>query len=214
MLTPAILSAACQCMTSDANKYAAPLQTACDRYSINTPQRLAAFLAQIGHESASLSATAESFDYSVAALMTTFPREMSFPMAQKYGRASTEKVAPLARQMQIASIVYSNRFGNGATSTGDGWTYRGSGLVGTTFKANYKAAGDDLKVDLVANPDLVRNDASTAALVAGFFWINHGLNSLADSGDFEAITRRINPAMAGAADRDKRFVRAKVALGI
>ena len=123
-----------------------------DRYSINTPQRLAAFLAQIGHESTSLSSTAESFNYAIPALMATFPRAMPFALAQKYGRQPGEKTVPLDRQKQIASIVYANKYGNGPTESGDGWSYRGSGLVQTTFRSNFKEAGDDIGVDLVANP--------------------------------------------------------------
>jgi len=213
-ITPDLLMETVQPLTTNAARWADPLQAACVKYSINTPQRLAAFLAQIGHESGSLSATSESFDYSIPALMATFPRVMTYTVAVKYGRQPNEKAVPLARQMQIANMVYGNKYGNGGTASGDGWKYRGSGPVQTTFAANFQAAKDGTGIDVVTNPDLVRTDAATGAMVAGFFWINHGLNSLSDAGEFEAITRRINPAMAGASDRDARFVRCKAALGI
>ncbi|MBD1412844.1 glycoside hydrolase family 19 protein [Burkholderia contaminans] len=214
IVTASLLVAACGASQANAAKFAVPLRTACDRYSINTPQRMAAFLAQIGHESMSLSQTEESFNYSIPALMATFPRAMPFALAQKYGRQASEKAVPLDRQKQIASIVYANRYGNGDSASGDGWRYRGSGLVQTTFKDNFKAAGDDIGVDLVSKPDLLRADPTTAALAAGYFWLYHGLNALSDSGNFDAVTRRINPAMAGKPDRDKRYAVAKGALGI
>ncbi|CAB3779444.1 hypothetical protein LMG28688_00844 [Paraburkholderia caffeinitolerans] len=214
MIVSASLLVACGASKADAANYAVPLRAACDRYSINTPQRLAAFLAQIGHESASLSSTSESFNYAIPALMATFPRAMPFALASKYGRQPGEKVVPLDRQKQIASIVYANKYGNGPTESGDGWSFRGSGLIQTTFKANFEEAGHDIGVDLVANPDLLRSDPQTAALAAGFYWINHGLNALADSGNFDAVTRRINPAMAGKPDRDARYAVARKALGL
>lgn len=213
-ITPALLLAACQPLAVNAQRYADPLDAACARYSINTPQRLAAFLAQVGHESASLSATSESFDYKIPALMVTFPRRMPYAMAVKYGRQPSEASIPMARQAQIANIVYASTYGNGDAASGDGWRYRGSGLVQTTFKANFADAAKDIGVDIVKMPDIVRTDPATAALVAGFYWVSRGLNSLADAGAFEAITRRINPAMKGADDRNARYLRCKAALGI
>jgi putative chitinase len=214
IITPALLENACQSMTVNAAKFAAPLTAACALYSIDTPQRLAAFFAQIGHESGSLGRLSESFDYAIPALMGTFPRVMTYAVAVKYGRQPGEKSIPLARQQQIANMVYANKYGNGNAASGDGWNYRGSGLVQTTFRANFAEAAHDIGVDIVANPDLVRNDANTAALVAGFYWINHGLNALADAGEFDAITRRINAAMLGADQRRARWAKAKAALGI
>lgn len=213
-ITPALLSQVTLCMNVNAAKYAAPLQAACDKFGINTPFRLSAFLAQIGHESGSLSAISESFNYSIPALMGTFPRTMPYAMAVKYGRQPNETAVPLARQMQIANIVYGNQYGNGGAASGDGWKFRGSGLVQTTFHDNFKQAGEILGVDLVANPDLVRTDATTAAMCAGAFWQFHALNALADSGNFEAITRRINPKMPGEADRLAIYNRARKTLGI
>jgi len=214
IVTPALLMATVQPLIVSAERWAAPLQAACVKYSINTPQRLAAFLAQIGHESAGLKLLSESFDYAIPALMATFPRVMTYAVAVKLGRQPSEKAVPIARQTQIANMVYGNRYGNGGTASCDGWKYRGSGPVQTTFLANFQAAKEGTGIDIVANPDLVRTDAATGAMVAGFYWINHGLNSLAESGDFDAITKRINPAMLGKEDRDARYARCKAALGI
>lgn len=213
-LTSALLTVACHASQDDAAKYATPLQIACDTYAINTPLRLAAFFAQIGHESGSLSATEESFNYSISALTLTFPQQMPPALARQYGRQADEKSVPPARQQQIAALVYANRYGNGDAASGDGWAYRGSGLIQTTFRDNFASTGSALGIDLVANPDRLRCDASTAALSAAFFWQSHDLNALADLGQFDAITQRINPSMNGKVDRDLRYATAKTALGI
>jgi putative chitinase len=213
-LTPALIQAACGATAANAAKFVAPLQVTCDRFHIDTPQRLAAFFAQVGHESAGLSSIVESFNYSVPGLMATWPRKMPFALASKLGRQDGEKVVPLERQQRIANIVYASQYGNGESGSGDGWRYRGSGCIQLTFHANFDECGRDLHLDLAGDPDRVRTDPTLAALVAGWFWVEHGCNTLADAGSFDTITRRINPAMAGKPDRDARFASSKRALGI
>jgi putative chitinase len=213
-ITPALIESACGCTNLNGQKYADALAAACTRYGITSPQRLAAFLAQIAHESGSLSTIAESFDYSVPALAATFPRVMTTALASSYGRRANERFVPIERQTQIANLVYANRYGNGDPASGDGWRYRGSGLLQITFRANFVQAGKALGIDLENRPDLLRTDASVATLAAAFFWNSRGLNALADASDFDTITRRINPAMAGSPDRRKRWSIAKAALGI
>ena len=214
ILAPALIQAACGATAANAAKFLAPLNTTCARFHIDTPQRLAAFLAQVGHESAGLSSTAESFNYSVPGLMATWPRKMPFALASKLGRQDGETAVPLARQQRIASIVYASQYGNGDSSSGDGWAYRGSGCIQLTFRANFDSCGHDLSLDLVGQPDRVRTDPTLAALVAGWFWVEHGCNTLADAGSFDTITRRINTSMTGKPDRDARYAAAKKALGI
>ena len=214
-ITPALLQVACGASAVNAARFAAPLQAACDRYSVNTPQRLAAFLSQVGHESAGLSATVESFNYAAPGLMATWPRKMPFALANTLGRRADESVVPVERQQRIASIVYASQFGNGESTTGDGWRYRGSGLIQLTFHDNFEAFGRDISLDLVSEPDKLRADPVLCALSAGWFWIEHGCNTLADAGAFESITRRINgPAMKGKSHRDALYAAAKHALGI
>lgn len=214
-ITPALMQVACGASAANAAKYATPLSAACDRFSVNTPQRIAAFLAQVGHESAGLSASVESFNYGVPGLMATWPRKMPFALATKLGRQAGEKAVPLDRQQKIASIVYASQYGNGDSTSGDGWAYRGSGLIQLTFHDNYKAFGDAIHLDLVGQPDKLRADPALAAMSAAWFWIEHGCNTLADAGAFDSITRRINgPAMAGKADRDALYAAAKRAIGI
>lgn len=212
-ITPSLLTAACGTNAANAARFVAPLQAACDRFGINTPLRLAAFLSQVGHESAGLSATAESFNYGVAGLGATF-RRMTPALASTLGRQPGEKVVPLERQQRIANIVYASQYGNGDAASGDGWAYRGSGLIQLTFHDNYKAFGDAIHLDLVGTPDKLRADPALCALSAGWFWQTNGCNTLADAGSFDSITRRINKAMAGADQRRALYAAAKRALGI
>ena len=212
-ITPSLLSAACGANATNAERFVAPLQAACDRFGINTPLRLSAFLSQVGHESAGLSATAESFNYSVAGLAATF-RRMTPPLASALGRQAGEKTVPVDRQQRIANMVYANLYGNGDATTGDGWRYRGSGLIQLTFHDNFDACGRDLSLDLAGEPDRVRTDPALAALVSAWFWSTNGCNTLADAGSFDSITRRINKAMAGAEQRRALYAAAKQALGI
>ncbi|MCA8195492.1 glycoside hydrolase family 19 protein [Burkholderia vietnamiensis] len=192
----------------------APIQEACDRFSITTSNlRVAAFLAQIGHESAGLSQFSESFNYSVAALRATF-RRMTPSLAATLGRQPGAPALSLATQQRIASIVYAGQMGNGDAASGDGWRYRGSGVLGLTFRDNFEAFGAACGIDVLANPDLVRTDPATAALSGAWFWFTNGCNTLADAQSFDSITRRINPAMAGADERRALYNAARKALGI
>ncbi|MDN7871253.1 glycoside hydrolase family 19 protein [Burkholderia multivorans] len=213
-LTAQIIAAGCSAPLTRATQWVQPLQAACDRFGISTPQRIAAFLAQVGHESAGLSATAESFNYSVQRLMATWPRRMPASIASKLGRQPGESVVPIVRQQRIANIVYANQYGNGDSSSGDGWRFRGAGLIQLTFHDNFEACGRDLSLDLVGDPERVRTDPALAALVSGWFWATNGCNTLADAGLFDSITRRINKALAGKAQRDALYAAARKALGI
>jgi putative chitinase len=212
-LTSTIVAAACGATSARAEQMLQPLQVTCDRFLINTPLRIAAFLAQIGHESTGLSAMVESFNYSVDALPKTF-RKITPALAAVLGRQPGEKVVPIDRQQRIANIAYASQYGNGESSSGDGWQYRGSGLIQLTFRSNYDACSDDLNIDVVTDPDRVRTDDTIAALVSGWFWAKNGCNTLADAGSFDSITRRINKAMVGKADRDARYASARRALSI
>jgi len=182
-----------------------PLNQAMAAFDINTTARMAAFLAQIAHESAELQVLEENLNYSAARLREIFPRH--FPddaTAQRYHR----------RPVKIASRVYANRIGNGPEETGDGWLYRGRGPMQITFKANYRACSIVICGDvdtLLINPDfLVRPEFGAAA--AARFWADKGCNELADRGDFEGITRRINGGLNGLADRVAHWHRAIQAL--
>lgn len=202
LITAGLIAAAMGCPRALAETWARPIIDACYLAEINTPARLAFFLAQVGHESMGLSRTVENLNYGADGLLATWP-----------SRFNATSAAQLARKPQlIAEHVYGGRLGNRAA--GDGWRYRGRGLIQNTGRANYEAARDGLRLlmagcpDFVADPDALAQPR-WAALAAGAYWRDHRLNELADRGDFDASTRRINGEMTGAADRRDRYARAK-----
>lgn len=181
----------------------AALQKACDLAQINTPERLACFLAQTAHESNSFKTLEENLNYGKDGLLKIFP---------KYFNAQT--AAQCERKPEaIANIVYANRMGNGAPSTGDGYRYRGRGVIQLTGKSNYEAAGKFIGLNLVQNPDKVAT-MPAAFLTAAWFWSSNGLNSFADKGDFIGLTKRINGGTIGIEHRTELYAKALSALGV
>jgi putative chitinase len=168
------------------------------KFEINTPLRLAHFLAQCGHESGGFKATQENLNYSAKGLAGIFKKY--FP--------TEAAAAPYARQPQkIASKVYGGRMGNGPESTGEGYKFRGRGYIQLTGKENYTAFGKSIGEDMVANPDMV---ASTYALLsAAWFFSKNGLHKIADEGASDVvvtkITKRVNGGTIGLPDRIKHF---------
>jgi putative chitinase len=168
------------------------------KFQINTPLRLAHFLAQCGHESGGFRATQENLNYSAKGLNGIFKKY--FP---------TEAAAtPYARQPQkIANKVYANRMSNGDEASGDGYKFRGRGYIQLTGRANYTLFGKAIGEDVTGNPDVV--SGKYALLSAAWFWSNNGLNKLADGGSTDAvvttITKRVNGGVIGLADRIKHF---------
>ncbi len=160
-------------------------------FDISTAQRMAAFLAQVAYESDHFAALSENLNYTAQGLLRTFPH--AFP--------TTELADEYAHQPErIANRVYANRYGNGDEASGDGWKYRGRGLIQITFKDNYHECGDALKLDLIGNPAyLIR--VQTAADSAGWYWYSRHCNALADAGQFGAITREINGGENGLSGR-------------
>ncbi|MCO2454033.1 glycoside hydrolase family 19 protein, partial [Pseudomonas aeruginosa] len=111
----------------------------------------------------------------------------------------------------IANNAYASRNGNGDEASGDGWCYRGRGLLQITGRANYRAAGAGLGQPLEQEPELLEQP-EWAAISAAWWWASHGLNDLADRGEFAAITRRINGGTNGQAERLALWERAKAVL--
>jgi len=178
-------------------------------FGILLPHRVAAWIAQVGHESKGFSTLAESFDYSVQGLVDVFGKRMPLAIASKLGRQPGERAVPMERQQRIANIVYAGRYGNGDAGSGDGWRHRGRSLKQITFADNYRDCGHALGVDLIAQPDLLATDDRLAARSAAWFWFAHGCNELADRGDFAQLSRRINGGLNGLADRQQRWLRAQ-----
>jgi putative chitinase len=170
-------------------KWFEPLQETFEKYQINTPKRQACFLGQTMHESNGFRALRENLNYSAKALMNTWPsRFPDMDTAEKFER----------QPEKIANKVYSGRMGN--TEDGDGAKYIGRGLIQLTGKDNYRAFGEAIGEDLVANPQLVE-EPRYAALSAGWFFNKRNLNALADAMDIETMSKRINGGTIGMADR-------------
>lgn len=176
-------------------------------YDINTPQRVAAFLAQCGHESAGWTVFQENLNYSAEGLTKIFHKY--FP--------TLESAQPYARKPEmIANRVYSSRMGNGDEASGDGWKYRGRGPIQLTGKANYTQYAKDMFEDwesVVAQPDWVTEDKDFALMSAIWFWNKNGLNALADKEDLLTMTKRINGGTIGLDDRIKHYKEAIALLG-
>ncbi|KAF6685016.1 glycoside hydrolase family 19 protein [Pantoea sp. EKM20T] len=173
-------------------------------FQISTPLRQAHFLAQTGHESAGFLKVEEGLNYSENALTAMFGKRITAEQARAYGRNAMHP----ANQKMIASVIYANRNGNGDVNSGDGYRYRGRGLIQITGKANYEALVKQLGADVVANPDLLLC-YRFAAMSAAAWWKNHGLNELADSDDVTRITRVINGGTNGLDDRKSRLSKSK-----
>jgi putative chitinase len=182
-------------------KWAEPLQATFDKYEINTPQRKAAFIGQCAHESNNFKVLQENLNYSAEGLMKTWP-----------SRFPTKEVADqYARQpAKIAGKVYNGRLGN--TSEEEASKFLGRGLIQLTGKENYERCGESLGVDLINQPQLLA-EPMYACMSAGWFWNKKGLNALADSGDFETMTKRINGGLIGLDDRKAKIAKATQVLG-
>jgi putative chitinase len=164
-----------------------------EHFDISNPYRMAMFLAQTAHESANFSATEENLNYAAKALMAFWPKKFA-GVADAYAR----------KPEKIANRAYSDRMGNGNEASGDGYSYRGRGLIQLTGKDNYTACGKALGIDLVADPDQVARDP-VAVLSAGWFWDTRKLNQWADKGDVLTVTKKINGGTIGLEDRKSHY---------
>lgn len=178
---------------TQARIFADPLKAACALWGIDTPARIAAFLAQAMHESARLTKLEESLYYTTPErIRAVFPRTVpSLELAQRLIR----------NPERLANLAYAGKNGNGDVNSGDGWVYRGRGIFQLTGRANYTAAQVACNRPYVAEPWRVA-EPSDACLTAAHYWHTHSLNVLADTMQVDAITRAINgPAMVAAAER-------------
>lgn len=186
------------------SKYIHPLNQRMAEFDINTPLRAAHFIAQIAHESGGLRFNQENLNYSAKALRLVFGKYFpSDDLAEVYAR----------QPEKIANRVYANRMGNGPEESGDGWKFRGRGLIQLTGYDNYQKCGEALGLDLINYPDQVSEDPDISMLAVGWFWQANNLNRLADSDDVRALTKRINGGYHGLEDRISYLERAKNILG-
>ena len=168
------------------------------KFEINTPLRLAHFLAQCGHESGGFKLTQENLNYSAKGLNGIF---------KKYFPTEADAKPYERNPQKIANKVYGGRMGNGLEGSGDGWKYHGRGFIQLTGKDNYTAFGKSIGADTVNNPDLVASQYALAS--AAWFFNKNGLHKMADGGsgddNVKAITKRVNGGYIGIEDRLKHF---------
>ena len=168
-----------------------------EKYSINTPLRLAHFLAQCQHESGNFSVVYENLNYSADSLKKVFPKYFSNGLETQFAR----------QPEKIANRVYENRMGNGPATSGEGYKFRGRGYIQLTGKDNYKLFSQSIGVDCVANPDLVATKYPLAS--AAWFFSRNGLNAIADKGATDdvasQVSKRVNGGTIGMEDRIKHF---------
>lgn len=174
-------------------------------FGIDSPLRMAHYLAQVIFESQYLKRTDENLNYSADGLLKTFGRYFTSETAREYAR----------QPERIANRVYASRMGNGPEASGDGWRYRGRGFIMLTGKENYERfnQSDVCTEDVIRKPDEVMKFPLNQ-VVAGWFWEQHGLNDLADADDADAICRKINGGTNGLADRKFLLRRFKKEFGI
>lgn len=177
--------------------WAEALNAIMPKYGIDTPQRIAAFLAQCGHESKGFTAVRENLNYDAAGLTRTWPSRFPPAVAGRYAR----------QPERIANRAYANRNGNGPETSGDGWRYRGRGVIQLTGKSAYatfaKTVGKRLE-DIAAYLETKAGAVESAC----WYWKTRNLNDYADVRDINAITIRINGGTNGSADRLARYAQA------
>lgn len=183
-------------------KYVDPLINVCEKYEINTSERVAMFLAQVGHESGGLSVVQENLNYRAERLTVVFPKYFRDVNPNDYAR-NPEK---------IANRVYANRMGNGPESSGDGYRYSGKGAIQLTGKSNYSAfanyigMGLDEVVDYLITPE-------GAVDSAAWFWTTNNLNHWSDLQDVVTVTKKINGGTNGLEERTHLFQQGMFLLG-
>jgi putative chitinase len=195
-----------------AERWLPHVQSAFARFGIETERQVAAWLAQTAHESGGYTMLTENLNYRAATMAACWPKRFAVlgqdgkPVKGKDGKLTPNKFAlALERKPEaIANVVYAARMGNGPTESGEGWKYRGRGLKQLTGKDNYSRCGQALKLDLVADPDLLLQPEG-AALSAAWFWSVNKCGPLADADDFVGLTKKINGGTIGLEDRQRRY---------
>jgi putative chitinase len=179
------------------------LEQALPDYDINTPPRVAAFVAQCAHESGGFKFLKENLNYKAESLVRVWPRYFKdAATAQKYAH----------NQEAIANRAYANRMGNGSEASGDGWRFCGRGLIQLTGRSNYQAFADSIETDIDDIPEYLATFEG-AVQSACWFWENNNLNKWADAGDILTLTKKINGGTLGLADRQKHYEHALHILG-
>ena len=184
----------------DAELHATALEAARQTSSVDTPRRLCHFMGQVFVETNGFTSMVENLNYKN-------PERLDAIFSAVKGTDDAKALIAQGPQA-IANRVYANRLGNGDEASGDGWQYRGSGYKQLTGRANYREIGGIVSLDLEGNPELAREPES-AARVAFAFWDARQCSPLADDGDVEGVTEKVNgPAKLGLQERRDATVRA------
>ena len=171
-------------------KWLEPINKAFEQFQINTPKRQAEFLGQCMVESGKFTHLVENLNYSAQRLVQVWPAKFRGVDANAYG----------GHPEKLANRVYAGIIGNGDEASGDGFKFRGRGVIQLTGRANYKACGVGIGKDLEADPDYVATPEG-AVLSAAWYFKSRGLNELADAWNLDEVTHRVNAAKLGLAER-------------
>lgn len=178
-----------------ADKWVNALNETCQEFAIDSPYRIAGFLSNVAHESGGFKFVSENLNYSAASLMRVWSsRFPTVEIAQRYAM----------QPEKIANRAYADRMGNGDEASGDGWKYRGRGLIQLTGKNNYVAYSLACDNEALQKPDIVA-EPKYAAESAGWFWSVNRLNQLADNQDIVGMAKRINGGINGLDDRQMKY---------
>lgn len=207
-LTLELLMVGTGCSSTDAGKWLAPIQAACDKFGIDTPEGVASFLANVGVESASLTVLVENLNYSATGLANTWPNRYAVDPHVLHKIPNSIAYTIERQPVAIANNVYANRMGNGSESSGDGWKYRGQGLIQLTGRDNtlkfFAAAGLPLNTD-----PAVLQEPQQGAMSAAFFYTTLSNALACSSKSFDDTVKAVNgqgPCAANQGDlRRKRY---------
>jgi len=178
------------------------LSEALPDYDINSPQRVASFLAQCGHESGGFTAIKENLNYKAESLVRVWPKYFNASNANDYAH----------NQEKIANRAYANRMGNGDEASGDGYRFCGRGLIQLTGRSNYQAFADSIQEDINNLPDYLATFEGCVQS-ACWFWEANNLNQYADNYDLLTMTKKINGGTLGLDDRTARYKKALQIMG-
>ena len=168
-------------------------------WSVDTVERVAGFIAQCGHESGGFRVLSENLNYSAKALNTIFPKY--------FRRAGRDANAYHRQPEKIANVIYANRMDNGDSNSGDGWRFRGGGILQLTGRYNYTEFGKAVEKTPEEAVDYVRTKAG-ALDSACWFWDTNNINKYCDNQDIVGMTKRINGGTIGLEDRKKHYIHA------
>ena len=184
---------------SDWMQWVEPMQKLLPEYKINTPARIAGFIAQCGHESLNFKVLEENLNYSAKGLNAIFSKyfKKAGRDAEKYHR----------KPQDIANVVYANRMSNGDTESNDGWKFRGRGVIQLTGRSNVTRFGDDIGKNVDETIEYLETKMG-ALHSACWYWDSRNINRSADDGDIVVMTKLVNGGTIGLEDRKHHYARA------